>query len=186
MSDITLQLIGGLVITLLVGFFIGWQWSRFWYKRKLTENDNYWQDEIKRLKINPCYEEDKVHEKYQEEETYHEPEVVIDREELKANLIEELSQLNYQNQTPTKDNLQLIKGVGKVLEETLNELGVYSFIQVAAWHYDIIVKLDDYMSFPGRIQREQWVEQAQMLAKGRDTTFARRVKKGEVPTSVNK
>jgi len=186
MSNFMLQIVGGLVIALLLGFFIGWRWSRFWYKKKLKENDNYWKDEIKRLKIQPCYEAHQIHEKYQEEESYEEPEIIIDKEELKANLIAELSQLNYQNQTPTKDNLQLIKGVGKVLEETLNELGVYSFIHVAAWHYDIILKLDNYMSFPGRIQRERWVEQAQMLAKGRETKFAQRVKKGEVPTSVNK
>jgi len=186
MSNFILQFTGSLVIALLLGFFLGWRWSRFWYQKKLTENDNYWRDEIEKLKLPTPYEPPILHEKYQEEESYHEPEIIIDREELKANLIAELSQLNYQNQTPTKDNLQLIQGVGKVLEETLNELGVYSFTHVAAWHYDIIFKLDEYMSFPGRIQRERWVEQAQMLAKGRETAFSKRVKKGEVPTSINK
>jgi len=186
MNDFTLQLIGGLVITLLFGFFIGWRWSRFWYKKKLIENDNYWKDEIKRLKIQPCYESPKIHERYQEVPSYEEPKIPVDKVVLKASLKAELSQLNYLNQTPNKDNLQLIQGVGKVLEETLNELGVYSFTHVAAWHYDIILKLDEYMSFPGRIQRERWVEQAQILAKGSETKFSKRVKKGEVPTSIHK
>ena len=176
LSDFTLQLLGGFVIVLLVGFFVGWRWSRFLYRRALRENDSYWKDEIKKLSCASF------------ENNYHEPHVKIkiDKVAQKASLKAELSKLNYLNKTLKKENLQLIQGVGKVVEETLNDLGVYGFAQVAAWNYEVIPKINEYLNFSGRIQRERWVEQAQILAKGEMTEFAQRVLKGEVPTSKHK
>ncbi len=78
------------------------------------------------------------------------------------------------------DDLKRIKGVGPVIEETLNGLGVYHFTQVADFSEDNIKWVDNFISFPGRIQREQWVSQASDLAKGAQTEFASRYDKGEV------
>lgn len=63
-----------------------------------------------------------------------------------------------------KDNLQRIKGVGKVLEKLLNETGIYHFDQLANLTNDEIQWIDNSLSFPGRIQREKWIEQAKALA----------------------
>jgi predicted flap endonuclease-1-like 5' DNA nuclease len=82
-----------------------------------------------------------------------------------------------------KDNLQLIKGVGKVLEGVLNETGIYHFDQIANLTKEEISWLDNSMSFPGRIEREEWVAQAKLLAKGETTEFAQRVERGEVSSS---
>jgi len=82
-----------------------------------------------------------------------------------------------------KDNLTLVKGIGKVLEERLNNLGVFHFEQIASWTKTEQAWIDKYMSFPGRIEREEWVQQAKKLLKGIETEFAKRVKSGEVPTS---
>jgi predicted flap endonuclease-1-like 5' DNA nuclease len=82
-----------------------------------------------------------------------------------------------------KDNLTLIKGIGKVLEERLNNLGVYHFDQIALWSADQQSWMDKRMSFPGRVEREEWVKQAKELADGVETEFSRRVKDGAVPTS---
>ena len=82
-----------------------------------------------------------------------------------------------------KDNLQLIKGVGKVLEKLLNETGFYHFDQIANLTADETVWLDNSMSFPGRIEREAWVAQATDLAVGVQTEFSQRVERGEVSTS---
>ena len=82
-----------------------------------------------------------------------------------------------------KDNLQLIKGVGKVLEKVLNETGIYHFDQIANLTTKEVSWLDNSMSFPGRIEREEWVSQAKDLAAGVQTEFAQRVERGEVATS---
>ena len=41
------------------------------------------------------------------------------------------------------------------------------------------------LSFPGRIQRENWIAQAIELAQGGETEFSKRVDKGEVESSKN-
>jgi len=39
------------------------------------------------------------------------------------------------------------------------------------------------MSFPGRIEREDWIAQAKTLATGGETEFSKRVDSGDVPSS---
>lgn len=78
------------------------------------------------------------------------------------------------------DDLKRIKGVGPVIEKTLNGLGIYQFKQVAAFTRDNITWVDKYISFPGRIDREEWVSQAKALGEGKDTEFSKRVDKGEL------
>jgi len=63
------------------------------------------------------------------------------------------------------DDLKLIKGVGPVLEKKLNDFGVTKFAQVAAFSRDDIEKLDEALSFKGRIDRDEWLAQAAELAK---------------------
>lgn len=82
-----------------------------------------------------------------------------------------------------KDNLQLIKGVGKVLEALLNETGIYHFDQIANLTTEEVLWLDNSMSFPGRIEREKWVAQAKDLAEGKQTEFSARVEQGKVASS---
>ena len=65
-----------------------------------------------------------------------------------------------------KDNLKNIKGIGPKIETTLNELGIFHFDQVASWNRKTINWVDNYLSFKGRIDREEWVKQAKKLAKG--------------------
>ncbi len=64
-----------------------------------------------------------------------------------------------------KDDLKRISGVGKVLEGKLNDAGIFHFWQVAALATAQIEELEADMSFPGRITRDSWVEQAAELAK---------------------
>ncbi len=65
------------------------------------------------------------------------------------------------------DDLKQISGVGPALEEKLNKLGVYTFAQVASWNADQIAWIDDTLSFKGRVERDDWVGQAEMLAAGK-------------------
>lgn len=64
------------------------------------------------------------------------------------------------------DDLKLISGVGPVLEKRLNELGIYHFWQIAKFEQKDIDLVNDAMSFPGRIERDEWIAQADNLAKG--------------------
>ncbi|KAG1700568.1 30S ribosomal protein S2 [Nymphon striatum] len=64
------------------------------------------------------------------------------------------------------DDLKQISGVGPVLEGKLHALGVTKFAQVAAFTAEDIAKVDDALSFKGRIERDDWLKQAAELAKG--------------------
>jgi len=63
-----------------------------------------------------------------------------------------------------QDKLTNIKGVGPVLEKKLHDLGITRFSQIAGWSEADIEKISEHLSFKGRIQREEWVEQAANLA----------------------
>ena len=59
------------------------------------------------------------------------------------------------------DDLTQIKGIGPKLSQTLNDLGIYHFRQIAAWEAPEALWIDDFLAFKGRVAREQWIEQAQ-------------------------
>lgn len=82
------------------------------------------------------------------------------------------------------DNLKEIKGVGPAIEAKLNAAGINSFTQIAAWTKKEQVEFAEQLSFAGRIEREEWVRQAKVLAKGGATEFSKRVAKGEVASSA--
>ena len=81
------------------------------------------------------------------------------------------------------DNLTLIKGIGSVNETRLNAHGIFHFDQIALWTEADIVLAETYLSFDGRITREDWVGQAQQLSQGEATEFSARVESGKVPSS---
>jgi len=76
------------------------------------------------------------------------------------------------------DDLTLIKGIGPVNARKLNEHGVTSFAQIAAWKKADIVAAEAYLEFDGRIAREDWVGQAKRLAKGSKAAKASTAKTG--------
>lgn len=64
------------------------------------------------------------------------------------------------------DDLKKISGVGPVLEKRLNELGIFHFWQVAKFEERDIELVNEAMSFPGRIERDEWIDQAKNLSEG--------------------
>lgn len=64
----------------------------------------------------------------------------------------------------TPDDLKAISGIGPKLEKVLNDLGVWTYAQIAAWSKEEIAWVDDYLSFKGRIDRDGWIAQAAKLA----------------------
>jgi large subunit ribosomal protein L19 len=61
------------------------------------------------------------------------------------------------------DDLTRIKGVGEVLIEKLNKLGITQFQQIADFSDEDIAKVDEALDFKGRIEREDWIGQARAL-----------------------
>ncbi|MCB1451677.1 MAG: hypothetical protein KDJ67_16455 [Nitratireductor sp.] len=85
-----------------------------------------------------------------------------------------------------RDDLKRIRGIGRQNEARLNAVGVNTFTQIAAWSKKDQAEMGERLAFPGRIEREEWVRQAKVLAKGGQTEFSKRVAKGEVATSTGK
>jgi predicted flap endonuclease-1-like 5' DNA nuclease len=79
------------------------------------------------------------------------------------------------------DNLKEIKGVGPKLEMLLHEMGFYHFDQIASWGAEELAWMDaNLKGFKGRASRDNWVEQAKILAAGGETEFSKRVEDGGV------
>ncbi len=79
------------------------------------------------------------------------------------------------------DDLKLIKGVGPKLEALLHKLGFFHFDQIAGWTEDEVQWVDQNLEgFKGRVSRDNWVEQAKLLADGKETEFSAKARKGGV------
>ncbi len=73
------------------------------------------------------------------------------------------------------DNLELIKGLGPKVNSMLKGLGVTSFAQVASWTAADVAEMDGKLgAFAGRITRDNWVDQAQLLSAGDVTGFEKK------------
>ncbi len=84
------------------------------------------------------------------------------------------------------DDLKRIRGIGVLIEKRLNTLGVTGYEHIANWTAADIDRISQSLDFKGRIERENWVEQARILGAGGHTEFSRRVDRGEVESSKPK
>lgn len=84
------------------------------------------------------------------------------------------------------DDLKQIKGIGRQNEARLNAIEVTQFAQIAKWSAKEQADIGERLAFPGRIEREEWVKQAKVLATGGTTKFSKRVAKGQVSSSSGK
>ncbi|WP_415920891.1 hypothetical protein [Tateyamaria sp. SN6-1] len=79
------------------------------------------------------------------------------------------------------DNLKEIKGIGPKLEALCNDMGFYHFDQIANWTPDEVAWVNaNLVGFKGRVTRDNWIDQAKILASGGETEFSKRVEGGDV------
>ncbi len=70
------------------------------------------------------------------------------------------------------DDLTRIKGIGPKLNDLCQSLGVQRFDQIAAWKKADVAEVDQYLKIKGRIDRDEWVKQAKLLAARDDAAHA--------------
>jgi predicted flap endonuclease-1-like 5' DNA nuclease len=80
-------------------------------------------------------------------------------------------------------DLKRIRGIGVLIEKKLNSMGVATYEQIANWTAQDIDRVSQQLDFKGRIERENWVEQARILASGGATEFSRRFDSGDLETT---
>jgi len=60
-----------------------------------------------------------------------------------------------------KDDLKRTKGIGPFIEEKLNALGIYTFLQISKMDSELEDQVNIAIEFfPGRVKRDEWVNQA--------------------------
>jgi len=64
------------------------------------------------------------------------------------------------------DDLKKISGVGPALEKKLNDLGIMQFSQIAGFSDADIERVDAVLNFKGRVERDNWVQQAKDFVAG--------------------
>lgn len=148
MFTIGLKIIFCLLLAAILGFIIGYLFCK---SRCNKENDTYDNMEV----IKP---------KAQSEEPAAAP----------AKLADDFKPKSVKKEEITPDDLTKIKGVGEKIQTALNELGVFTFSQIASWNEDNVAWVDEYLVFKGRIKREDWINQAKILANGGETEFSKR------------
>ncbi len=63
------------------------------------------------------------------------------------------------------DDLKKISGIGNVLEQTLNEQGIFHFDQIAGWDDANLAWIDENWGCGNKVRRDKWISQAKKLAK---------------------
>ncbi len=73
-------------------------------------------------------------------------------------------QLQADPSPPPQDDLKDIVGIGKVFEHTLNELGIFTFKQIADFDMSDIAQVNaELKEFKGRMEQDDWIGQAKEL-----------------------
>ncbi|KRW97337.1 hypothetical protein [Paracoccus sp. MKU1] len=81
---------------------------------------------------------------------------------------------------PQADDLKRIKGIGPKISDWLNAQGVTRYDQIAAWDAATVADFAQRLGrMGGRIEADDWVGQAKLLAAGGETSHSRRIDKGE-------
>ncbi|RWL12222.1 MAG: NADH-ubiquinone dehydrogenase [Mesorhizobium sp.] len=93
---------------------------------------------------------------------------VVDAAAAPAGLMpEDFKQPKAMDRPANPADLKAISGIGPKLEQVLNGLGIWTYGQIAAWTPEEVAWVDDYLSFKGRIGRDNWLGQAAALAEAK-------------------
>jgi predicted flap endonuclease-1-like 5' DNA nuclease len=75
-----------------------------------------------------------------------------------------------------------IRSIDAAMQARLKSAGVNRFSDMARWQPDDVARISQSLGLVGRIEQENWIEQAQILASGGETEYSRRRLRGDIPT----
>src|SRR5262245_41908285 len=84
----------------------------------------------------------------------------------------------------TPHDLERIRLIDARVAAALSKLGVNRYEQIAAWMQADVQRVDQALGDKGRVNRENWIEQAQVLAKGGETHYSARRARGVGPSAA--
>ena len=161
-SGATIEIISLLVVAGIIGYVTAWFYNKSIYGKKLeaVESDKH---ELNNRIVNLDEEVFNL-KKNLEEKNIEIIQLVMDCKAM-VHVAQRKHLLNYESfGTATeaeKDDLRMISGIGLVNEASLNALDIYTFRQISKFtSQDIDAINDAIIYFSGRIERDQWVEQA--------------------------
>ena len=147
---------------LLGAFLIGYFFARFYYKNKSKDNREISFSDLEEISSDTTtIKAKKTFERGGEQ-------VISPKKEIP--LGENKPILNFENfgiaSEAEKDDLKKINGIGAFIEIKLNKIGIYTYNQISKFSKEDIVTITELIKFfPGRIERDSWVEQAKNLTK---------------------
>ncbi len=158
-----------LLLLLFLAFLLGWLLSRWALKNKYKAAlDECINEKEKLKKVNADYKKANT--------TFSTPKPVatIPVEATPPPKIEKVAtetdkpKLNFDSfgvaDASQKDDLKLISGVGPFIEKKLNSIGIYTFEQISKFTKEDIDTVTELIQFfPGRIERDNWKDQANTL-----------------------
>ncbi|WP_299439426.1 hypothetical protein [uncultured Aquimarina sp.] len=151
-----------LLLLLLIAFLLGWFLSKWSLKNKYkTELDQCLREKEKLRNGN-----------FKKANTTFTNPIPVETNDTQKTIAsgdtETKPQLNFESfgkaDESQKDDLKLISGVGPFIEEKLNSIGIYTFDQISRFTKEDIDTVTDLIQFfPGRIERDNWANQAEKL-----------------------
>lgn len=164
--------------TFLIGYFSGW-WMQKSTSRKLIER---LKKQVNKSKINgdirdieTIFTEIKpkiieVVKKTQEEilETKSDEEIIEQTRTSYLTFTQNKPELDFDSfgyaDSSSSEDLTKINGIGPYIEQKLNEIGIFNYEQISRFKNEDIRVLTEIIDFfPGRIERDDWVGQAEEL-----------------------
>lgn len=173
--------------TFLIGYFSAWGMLKAKFQKRLkriNRQSNASKEHNKAKDIDVIFTEikPKIMEvvKEAQEEIDHQKEIEDSLEAQPAEKIIEKArtsyitythnkpELNFENfgyaDSDHKEDLTKINGIGPYIEQKLNEIGIYNYQQISQFKDEDIRVLTELIDFfPGRIERDDWVGQADSL-----------------------
>jgi len=164
-SAATIEIIAMLSGAAIIGYITAWLYSKSGYEKKIDaiESDKHeLNNRIVNLNAEKVTLDRRLDEKDKEMDR-----LVFSHIAQRKHL---LNYLSFGTATESeKDDLKMISGIGPFIEEKLHALDIYTFRQISKFTVkDIIAINDAIIYFSGRIDRDEWVDQAIDLVRTKD------------------
>ena len=170
-----------LLLLMLLSFLLGYFLSRWLNGKSSNEALERCHDENKRLKLLGSDNMKNEHAKT----TFSSQKIKATKTMGRSGEAVSKTVLNFESfgvaTEANKNDLKKISGVGPFIEKKLNTIGIYTFNQVSKFSDEDIQNVTDLIEFfPGRILRDDWRGQANLLKDDGETDFSKRVDSKDV------